>query len=179
MMDSRGDTPTHYEGRGHQAYGPRDKALTAFAQLATLRLDVKWAMISLIDADRQYVLAKATKTLSLYSYTTDQPEDEVWLGNSTISKDDAACHHVFNSTYVAREESGEAYAADCLFVSDCKEDSRFANKDYVKGEPGVRFYAGAPIITKAGYYIGVYAVSGTHRTHHLHPCEKLLANEVA
>ena len=123
MMDSRGDTPTHYEGRGHQAYGPRDKALTAFAQLATLRLDVKWAMISLIDVDRQYVLAKATKTLSLYSYTTDRPEDEVWLGNSTISKDDAACHHVFNSTYVAREESGEAYAADCLFVSDCREDS--------------------------------------------------------
>ena len=163
--EGRGDALTHHKREEHKARGSRDRALTAFAQLATLRLDVERAMISLIDADRQYVLAEATKTFSLYSYPTDRPEDEVWLSNATISKDDAVCHHVFNSTYITREESGEEYTADCLVVADCREDPHFANKDYVKGEPGVRFYAGAPIVTKAGYHIGVYAVSGTYYTH--------------
>ena len=159
--DGRANALTY---EGPRAHNSRDKALTAFAQLATLRLDVRRAMISLIDADRQYVLAEATKSLSLYSYTTDQPEDEAWLGSTIISNDDAVCHFAFSSTYTTREEDGETFTADCLVVPDCREDPRFVDKEYVKGEPGVRFYAGTPIITKAGYHIGVYAVSGTGRT---------------
>lgn len=117
-------------------------------------------MVSLIDADRQYIIAEATKTLSLYSYTTDKPEDEVWLGNTIIARNDAVCHNTLSSTYTAREDNGDPFTADCFVVPDCLEDPRFADKSYVKGEPGVRFYAGVPIITKAGYRIGVYAVSG-------------------
>jgi hypothetical protein len=42
-----------------------DKALSAFIQLAVLRLNAKRGMISLIDGKNQYILAEATQTLSL------------------------------------------------------------------------------------------------------------------
>lgn len=133
--------------------------MTAFAQLAALRLDARRAMISLIDSNRQYILAEATRTLSLFAPTADVPEDEVWLGNAILNKTDAVCYHTFSSTYVAKEENGNTYEAEGMVIPDCRLDPRFADKDYVKGEPGVRFYAGVPIITQAGYRIGVYAIS--------------------
>lgn len=39
---------------------------------------------------------------------------------------------------------------DMLIVSDTAGDSRFAEHPLVKGEPQVRFYAGAPIMARAG-----------------------------
>ncbi|KAF2268653.1 hypothetical protein CC78DRAFT_540513 [Lojkania enalia] len=144
---------------GYKPKSSRDKALTAFAQLAALRLDARRAMVSLIDSTRQYILAEATKTLSLVKDKADRDEDQVWLGNTIIAKLDAVCYHVFSSTYTALEENGDIYTAECLVVPDCRLDPRFAHRDYVTMEHGVRFYAGVPITTKAGYHIGVYAIS--------------------
>jgi signal transduction histidine kinase/GAF domain-containing protein len=144
---------------GFRPQNGRDRSLTAFAQLATLRLDTRRAMVSLIDANRQYILAEATRTLSLFAPAAERPEDEVWLGNAILNKYDAVCHHTFSSRYSAKEETGETLEAECMVIPDCRLDPRFADRDYVKGEPGVRFYAGVPIITRAGHRIGVYAVS--------------------
>lgn len=117
-------------------------------------------MVSLIDSNRQYILAEATRTLSLFTPTAETPEDQVWLGNAILNKTDAVCYHTFSSTYTAKEENGAGtYTAEGMVIPDCRLDPRFADKDYVKGEPGVRFYAGVPIITRAGYRIGVYAIS--------------------
>jgi signal transduction histidine kinase/GAF domain-containing protein len=144
---------------GYQPQASRDRSLTAFAQLATLRLDTRRAMVSLIDSNQQYILAEATQTLSLFAPTAEKPEDEVWLGNAIVNKTDAVCYHTFSSTYTAKEENGDVVEGECMVIPDCRLDARFKDKDYVKGEPGVRFYAGVPIITKAGHRIGVYAVS--------------------
>ncbi|RYP77668.1 hypothetical protein DL771_001036 [Monosporascus sp. 5C6A] len=154
--DGRGK-PLTYEG--YRPQNCRDKTLTAFAQLATLRLNVRRCMVSLIDSSRQYILAEATRTLSLYSNEADRPEDEIWLGNTIIARYDAVCHYTLGSTYTAKEENGGTYKTECLVIPDCRQDPRLADRDYVQGEPGVRFYAGVPIVTKAGYHIGVYAVS--------------------
>jgi signal transduction histidine kinase len=129
-------------------------------------------MVSLIDSHRQYILAEATRTVSLFSPTAERPEDEVWLGNAILNKLDAVCHHTFSSRYTAKEDNGDLLEAECMVIPDCRLDSRFADKDYVKGEPGVRFYAGVPIITRAGHRIGVYAVSDEK------PRESLSAAEV-
>ncbi|CAI6338945.1 unnamed protein product [Periconia digitata] len=150
------------KGLTYEGFKPRtsaDKSLTAFAQLATLRLNVRRAMVSLIDSNKQYILAEATQTLSLQTQSAERKEDEVWLGHSVIARNDAVCHHAFNSIYTAREENGEEYVANALIIPDCREDSRFCTRDYVVAEPGVRFYAGVPITTKNGHRIGVYAVS--------------------
>ncbi|KAI0579685.1 Histidine kinase G7 [Pyrenophora tritici-repentis] len=158
LVDADGSgKPLTYSGFQPQA--SRDRSLTAFAQLATLRLDTRRAMVSLIDSNRQYILAEATRTLSLFKPVAEEPEDEVWLGNAILNKTDAVCYHTFTSTYAAKEENGDTIEAEGMVIPDCRLDPRFADKDYVKSEPGVRFYAGVPIVTKAGHRIGVYAVS--------------------
>ena len=142
------------ESAGYKPVASRDKSLTAFAQLAALRLDARRCMVSLIDNNRQYILAEATKTVSLFSPQVEHPDDEVWLGNAVLNKTDAVCYHTFSSTYTAKEENGDTITAECMVIPDCRQDPRFADKDYVKSEPGVRFYAGVPIITRAGHRIG-------------------------
>lgn len=164
---------------GYQPQVSRDRSLTAFAQLAALRLDTRRAMISLIDGTKQYILAEATRTLSLFSPYADVPEDEVWLGNATLNKTDAVCYHTFSSTYTAKEEDGDTLTAECMVIPDCRLDPRFADKDYVKGEPGVRFYAGVPIITKAGNRIGVYAVSDERPREGLNAADLRFMQDVA
>lgn len=159
LVDADGSGPKGLTYAGYRPKTSRDRSLTAFAQLATLRLNARRAMVSLIDSHRQYILAEATRTLSLFSPTAEVPEDEVWLGNAILNKTDAVCYHTFSSTYTAKEDNGDLFTAECMIVPDCRLDPRFSDKDYVKGEPGVRFYAGVPIITKAGYQIGVYAIS--------------------
>ncbi|KAF2816097.1 uncharacterized protein BDZ99DRAFT_471372 [Mytilinidion resinicola] len=145
--------------KGYQPRSSRDKALTSWAQLATLRLNVRRGMVSLIDSSQQFILAEATKSLSLVSDNRFKLGDEVWLGNTIIARCDGVCHHTFASTYTALEEDGSTYTAEALVVPDLRLDDRFKNRDYVKGTPGVYFYAGVPIKTKAGHKIGVYAVS--------------------
>ncbi|XPS68021.1 hypothetical protein M3J09_000318 [Ascochyta lentis] len=164
---------------GYQPEASRDKSLTAFAQLAAFRLNVRRCMVSLIDSNRQYILAEATKTVSLFSPQAEQPEDDVWLGNAVLNKTDAVCYHTFSSTYTAKEENGEAMTAECMVIPDCRLDPRFADKDYVKSEPGVRFYAGVPIITRAGHRIGVYAVSDEKPRHGISAADMRFMQDVA
>ncbi|KAF3000842.1 hypothetical protein E8E13_007013 [Curvularia kusanoi] len=164
---------------GYEPQASRDKSLTAFAQLAALRLNVRRCMVSLIDSNRQYILAEATKTVSLFEAQAERPEDEVWLGNAVLNKTDAVCYHTFSSTYTAKETNGDTYTADCMIIPDCRLDPRFADKDYVKSEPGVRFYAGVPIVTKAGHRIGVYAVSDENPRDGLSAAEVRFMQDVA
>lgn len=43
---------------------------------------------------------------------------------------------------------------DVLVVPDTREDPRFACKSFALSEPGIRFYAGAPLITHDGFNLG-------------------------
>ncbi|KAK7519101.1 hypothetical protein IWZ03DRAFT_308670 [Phyllosticta citriasiana] len=145
--------------KGYRARPSRDKALTAFAQLAALRLNVRRCMISLVDSHQQYILAEATQTLSLIDDLRHRPGDNIWLGQTVISRRDGVEEHLFGSRYTADDGHGNTFVAEALVIPDLREDDRFKDRDYVKGDPGVLFYAGVPIRTKAGHRIGAYAVS--------------------
>jgi PAS domain S-box-containing protein len=43
---------------------------------------------------------------------------------------------------------------DVLMVPDAQQDDRFACNGFVLGEPGVRFYAGAPLLSHDGFNLG-------------------------
>lgn len=152
---------------GYTARQSRDRALTAFAQLAALRLGVRRAMVSLIDSTHQYVLAEATKTVSLIDDSRHAEHDQLWLGSAIVAKSDAICECSMARTITVKDAKGNPYTAKGAFIPDLALDPAYEDKPYVHAEPGLRFYAGVPIRTRAGHMIGVYAVSDEKPRSHL------------
>jgi signal transduction histidine kinase len=73
---------------------------------------------------------------------------QVGLADEQTPLDVSFCRHVVP----AREP---------LIVPDATRDSRFAEYANVAGEPGIRFYAGAPVIDEDGHVLGAMCVVDT------------------
>ncbi|KAL1304634.1 hypothetical protein AAFC00_003598 [Neodothiora populina] len=150
---------------GYHARQSRDRALTAFAQLAALRLGVRRAMVSLLDSTHQYILAEATRTISLVDDNRHDEHDELWLGSTIVPKADAICECTLRRTYTVKDDKGNPYTAKAAVIPDLSLDPEYADRPYVNTKPGLRFYAGVPIRTRSGHVIGVYAVSDDNPRH--------------
>lgn len=69
-----------------------DTTLTAFAQLSALRLNCDRGFISLMDASHQYIVAEATRSLSLKSEDVhDHADDALFLGQTILDFDWGVC----------------------------------------------------------------------------------------
>lgn len=62
--------------------GSNNNTLTSFAQLAALRLNAERAFIVVLDRDRQYILAEATKSVNLNDQSVHDPKDNLWIGST-------------------------------------------------------------------------------------------------
>jgi diguanylate cyclase (GGDEF)-like protein/PAS domain S-box-containing protein len=82
-------------------------------------------------------------------------------------------------------DRGDAFCAhtilenDVFVVTDAQADQRFADNPFVKGEPGVRFYAGAPLVAAPGHAIGTVCIVDTKPRPPLTPHERQVLTDLA
>ncbi|ODA80870.1 hypothetical protein RJ55_03830 [Drechmeria coniospora] len=134
-----------------------DSALTAFAQLAVLRLRASRALVSLFDSNLQYVVAEATPGLSLEPAVC-AGQCPLWLSGTAIPRTFGTCEHVLTAT-PQRGQDGRDGLLPLSVVCDLAADRRFADRPFIKHDwPRCRFYAGVPIRTRHGVNIGVLSV---------------------
>jgi PAS domain S-box-containing protein len=70
----------------------------------------------------------------------------------------------FDLSEVPRDDTICSFALlsdDLLVVPDTRLDQRFTCNPFVQSEPGLRFYAGAPLLTKDGFNIGTLCLLDT------------------
>ena len=73
-------------------------------------------------------------------------------------------NHGLDSAETSRDVSFCAHAIlkdGILLVPDTHQDERFARNPLVTGQPGIRFYAGVPLVTREGFKLGTLCVIDT------------------
>ncbi|KAL1306184.1 hypothetical protein AAFC00_004286 [Neodothiora populina] len=140
-----------------------DRALTAFAQLATLRLNCRRAFISFFDREYQYLVAEATRSLSLETQSTSQAGDQLMYGVAILTRNGSVCEHTVSLPVTT---SRDKHDASVFIIPDCRKDDRFKDRHYTT-HADFRFYAGVPIVSPDGLRIGSYCVVDDQPRHGL------------
>jgi hypothetical protein len=139
----------------YKAQHSTDSTLIALCQLAALRMNAQRALVSLIDGQRQHVLAEATPRTSLRSsHLKGVGTNELWLGSVSIPRSWGVCEQVLELD-TADVPKGEE--ASSVIIEDLLHSSQHAHRTYVK-DGTVRFYTGAALIGSKGAIVGALCV---------------------
>ncbi|KAK4501312.1 hypothetical protein PRZ48_007120 [Zasmidium cellare] len=144
--------------KAHRPFSSPDRALTAFCQLGALRLGTRRAMLFFFDSNHAYVLAEATRSLSLQNDSVLVEEDDLWLGHTIIPRGYSVCEATVMLPQNEGSNKEESSSSLVHIVNDLSEDTRFCDRPFVTHGPKARFYAGVPITTPRGINIGAYCV---------------------
>lgn len=110
---------------------PPEQRFDTIVEFASREFDAPIALISLLDHERQWF------------------KSAVGLGAvCETARDISFCGHAI-------------MRGDIMVVPDALQDARFADNPLVTGAPGVRFYAGAPLLLPNGYALGTLCVIDT------------------
>ncbi|KAF5644860.1 histidine kinase [Fusarium sp. NRRL 25303] len=140
-----------------------DAILTAFCQLAALRLNTTRALISLFDRSNQYVVAEATQDLRLLpNASLTQNDPGLWLCGTRFPRSFGVCERVLvapvNEQLSCNPSVNSNPNIPVTVISDLRADDLLCHRPYCHSWPNNRFYAGVPLKTTKGINIGVLCV---------------------
>lgn len=124
-----------------------DVSLTAFAQLVSLRLNAKRTLICLYDKSNHYILAEATRTLSLQQDAVHEEGDGLFWGTAIIPLRNGMNAQALNVP------DGQA-----LEYTDLVRHERHSSHPHVASAPYLRSFAGVPMLSPSGFPIGTLSI---------------------
>ena len=107
---------------------PEEQAYDDLTRMAASICDVPIALITVLDRDRNWFKSR------------------IGMQQSQSPRAFAFCEHMAHSP------------GDLLVVADASIDPRFSKNPQVVGDPNIRFYAGAPLVSANGQMLGALCV---------------------
>lgn len=112
-------------------YTPAEEAFDKITQMAARVFDTPMSFLSLVDEDTVFYKSQVGP-----------------FGRSQVNRENSLC----SLTILSKEP---------LVIEDASLATCFRDNPFVQAEKGIKFYAGAPLITKEGYLIGALCVVDT------------------
>ncbi|RMY71154.1 hypothetical protein D0863_05351 [Hortaea werneckii] len=166
-----------------------DTALTAFAQLCALRMRARRAMVSLVSPGVEYILAEATRTMSLQYDTTEDPADALWLGCCCFPRSDGLNDLAMGqwrkaASYRDTNVGPRHYFKDGLsehwcIVSDVTERPEYQERAFAQRASDLRFYCSIPLRGPNGAVLGALSIMNDKPRYGVSAAEMLFLEDSA
>ncbi|KAI5261257.1 hypothetical protein AUEXF2481DRAFT_27322 [Aureobasidium subglaciale EXF-2481] len=149
----------------------QDTHLTALAQLGPLKLQCDRAFISLLSTSTQFIIAEATRSISLKQSSRHRGrQDALFLGVQALHKSYGVCPNTVDiftnrSGTLASNTSDIVANTDRYVIRDFRNLDLFKDRPYVVGFPHMRSYAEVPLKSSNGRVIGSYCIVDSEVRH--------------